>query len=123
MNEVEIAAGGRVQGVNFRNMCRNFCYGKGIAGYIMNRNDGSVFINAQGEKKELNGLISWLQSNPGLAKVRKLSCKWKKIEIKYKEFTIKRQSNYVMDRAKGIMNFVKKDYINSLKNKTKYHMI
>ena len=48
MDEIQIEAIGRVQGVNFRNMIKSFADKNYLKGYVMNRDDGSLKVVAQG---------------------------------------------------------------------------
>jgi len=109
MNEdLKIEIFGRVQGVNFRWMIKNMADENEVTGYVTNKEDGSVLIIAQGEKKQLNDFISWLMSEPGFIKITGLNYAWQNQEIKYKEFTIKREQNYFVDKAKGVVNLAKR---------------
>jgi len=105
--ELKIEIFGRVQGVNFRWMIKNFADKNEIKGYVTNKEDGSVLIVIQGEKKQLNDFISWLRSEPGFVKITGLNYAWQNQEIEYKEFTIKREQNYFVDKAKGVINLAK----------------
>lgn len=107
MKELEITIHGRVQGVNFRYMTKGFCDAIGIKGYVVNKPDGSVFIVAQGIDEELKALLKWVQDNPGFSRVEGVSYKWSDSDIVYKEFTISREGNYVVDKAKSLVNLGK----------------
>ena len=107
MAEIEIEINGRVQGVNFRNMCKNFCDKYGMIGYIMNKENGGVFINAQAEREDLERLLLWIQNNPGFIMVESLSYRWKKPSISYKEFSIVKERSYLIDKARSVVNLGK----------------
>jgi len=107
MAEIEIEINGRVQGVNFRNMCKNFCDKYGMSGYIMNKGNGGVFINAQAEREDLERLLLWIQNNPGFIMVESLSYRWKKPSISYKEFSIVKERSYLIDKARSVVNLGK----------------
>ena len=107
MNEIEIEVKGRVQGVNFRFLINRFANKQGLRGYAMNREDGSVFIVAQGEKKELEKLILFVQTNPGFSKVEGLNYSWKKPTINYNEFRVVKDNGYILDKAKSLVNLGK----------------
>ena len=47
IEELEVELKGRVQGVNFRWMTKRFADKLGLKGYVMNKEDGSVFLTVQ----------------------------------------------------------------------------
>ena len=53
---------GRVQGVGFRYTANSIAQSLGITGWVYNDFDGSVLMQAQGTKFEIDDLISRLQS-------------------------------------------------------------
>jgi len=106
--ELKIELFGRVQGINFRWMIKHMADENDVRGYVTNKEDGSVLIVAQGEKKQLNDFISWIRSEPGFVKITGLNYAWQEPEIEYKEFTIKREQNYFVDKAKGVVNLTKR---------------
>lgn len=60
---------GMVQGVGFRYGTVEQARGLGLAGWVRNRLDGSVEIEAQGSRSDLARLISWLKIGPRWARV------------------------------------------------------
>ena len=66
---LNITITGRVQGVGFRaSTCRK-AKKIGVAGFVRNEADGSVYIEAEGTEQELNKLLQWLQHGPRFARV------------------------------------------------------
>ena len=63
---------GRVQGVWFRDSTRREAERLGIAGYALNRPDGTVEVLACGAGSALDELATWLSSGPPLASVTKV---------------------------------------------------
>ena len=53
---------GQVQGVGFRYTAKYTASGLGITGWVMNEWDGTVTIQAQGTKEQLDQLISRLEN-------------------------------------------------------------
>src|SRR3989344_3011630 len=102
--EIEIELFGRVQGVNLRNMIRNYALGKNMRGYVLNKKDGSVFIAAQGNEKELGDFTIWLKSNPGISNVEKTLVKWHEPKARYSGFEVIRNDSFIIDKAKSILN-------------------
>jgi undecaprenyl diphosphate synthase len=107
MDELEIQVFGRVQGVNFRNTVKHFCDEHELKGYVMNRDDGSVLIVVQGEKKSLDELLSWLSENPGFSKIAQMQHSWKPVHARYADFSIVREHYFVVDQAKSMVQLGK----------------
>jgi acylphosphatase len=63
---------GRVQGVGFRYYTQKKANELGITGYVKNRPDGSVYIEAEGEQENLELFIDWCEVGPSWAHVTKL---------------------------------------------------
>jgi len=63
---------GLVHGVNFRYYACQQAGQLGITGLVSNRTDGTVYIEAEGEEKQLQSFFNWCQNGPRLAKVEKV---------------------------------------------------
>ncbi|MDP3441594.1 MAG: acylphosphatase [Ignavibacteria bacterium] len=61
---------GRVQGVGFRYYTQRKANELGIFGFIQNKGDGSVYIEAEGEEEILNVFVAWCHQGPQWAKVQ-----------------------------------------------------
>lgn len=61
---------GRVQGVGFRFFTERKARELGISGFVKNRPDGSVYIEAEGEPQALELFIEWCKAGPNWAKVQ-----------------------------------------------------
>ncbi|MEI6731653.1 MAG: polyprenyl diphosphate synthase [archaeon] len=107
MEEIEIELSGRVQGVNFRSAIKDFADKNEIKGYVLNKDDGSVYIIGQGERMQLEKFLYWIESDPGFVKVEEMTHVWKKIRTEHKQFDIVRKGSYVVDKAKGVINLAK----------------
>ncbi|MEK6934175.1 MAG: polyprenyl diphosphate synthase [Nanoarchaeota archaeon] len=116
IEEVEIELFGRVQGVNMRNMIKKYADSLNLRGYAMNRKEGSVLIIAQGESEKLHNLILWIKNSPGLSKVEDINYFWKKPLARYSAFDVIREDNYMIDKAKSLVNLGKSLIINNKKN-------
>lgn len=66
---VIIEVSGRVQGVGFRYYTLQKANELGINGYVQNRPDGSVLIEAEAENEALIEFIHWCQKGPQWARV------------------------------------------------------
>jgi len=56
---------GRVQGVGFRWSAVREARNAGITGYVKNLPDGSVYIEAEGSRKQLGNFLDWCRKGPG----------------------------------------------------------
>jgi acylphosphatase len=60
---------GRVQNVGFRYNTRKAAETHNIAGFVKNRPDGAVYVEAIGEDEDLDQFILWCQRGPAWARV------------------------------------------------------
>ena len=78
---------GRVQGVGFRWSAANEARYLGIYGFVRNMSDGSVYIEAEGSKEQLDDFVKWCNQGPGHGYVESVNA-----EVfppaNYKEFRI-----------------------------------
>jgi acylphosphatase len=56
---------GDVQGVGFRWRTMNEARDRGITGFVQNMADGSVYIEAEGERDLLDYFVVWCKNGPG----------------------------------------------------------
>jgi acylphosphatase len=63
---------GRVQGVGFRWFVRERARELGVRGWVRNRADGSVEVEAAGESESLDRFRQWLSRGPSGAHVSRL---------------------------------------------------
>lgn len=66
---------GTVQGVWFRDSTRRKALELGVAGFVRNEPDGSVYIEAEGEKEALDKLVAWCAVGPPKAEVEGVAVK------------------------------------------------
>jgi len=81
---------GDVQGVFFRTFAARLARELGLTGYARNlpRRD-SVEIFAEGERKQLQELITHLKVGPPAAKVARVTINWLEYTGRYSEFSVK----------------------------------
>ena len=60
---------GRVQGVGYRFFARRVALEARLTGWVRNCSDGSVELEAQGERPHLEALAARLEQGPALAQV------------------------------------------------------
>jgi len=84
----EIVVFGRVQGVGFRFNARNKARELGIKGYVENRPDGSVFIEAEGDELACTEFIAWCRHGTGYSWVEHLEIE-EGLPVPYSTFSIR----------------------------------
>jgi len=57
---------GLVQGVGFRWSAVREARIRSIGGYVKNLQDGSVYIEAEGSRDQLNAFVEWCKEGPGI---------------------------------------------------------
>ena len=71
-----IVVEGMVQGVGFRWFTAREAQGLGLAGFVRNLGDGSVEVEAEGERGMVEELIALLKVGPRSADVQNLQIVW-----------------------------------------------
>lgn len=86
---VDIRVSGKVQGVAFRASTAQKAKALDLSGFVRNENDGSVYIEAEGDPGNLDELVEWCKKGPPAAIVK--SCDVREASLKhYKDFSIQR---------------------------------
>jgi len=88
MVSVRILIWGKVQGVFFRQSAKDEADKLGLAGWVRNNPDGTVEIEAEGNKVQLVEFIKWSKKGPPFAKVEKVEVEWKKNLEDLEDFSI-----------------------------------
>ena len=83
-----ILISGAVQGVFFRAHAKRVAGELGLAGYVQNLPDGSVYLEAEGEPKALEKLVKWCKEGPDSAEVSRVEIKEDKA-VNFADFKIK----------------------------------
>ncbi len=63
---------GRVQGVFFRDSCRQEAEILGVRGWIANRSDGSVEAVFEGDASAVDEIVDWCREGPAQADVSRV---------------------------------------------------
>lgn len=63
---------GKVQGVGFRFYTHKRAQELGLKGYVQNKTDGSVYIEAEGEADQLEMFVLWCDEGPSWARVTRV---------------------------------------------------
>jgi acylphosphatase len=66
---VRVVATGRVQGVWFRDACRERARAEGVSGWVRNRGDGAVEAEFEGPQSSVDRLVAWFGTGPPRARV------------------------------------------------------
>jgi len=86
---VQVILYGYVQGVFFRAFASERATQLGLTGYVRNLSRGTVEVNAEGERKQLDQLIGYLKNGPPSAKVEKVVTSWSEYTGRYSRFSIR----------------------------------
>jgi acylphosphatase len=69
MKAVHVFVSGYVQGVGYRQSCRQMARALDLVGWVRNLSDGRVEIFAQGPDEEVNEILDWIWAGPATAQV------------------------------------------------------
>jgi acylphosphatase len=67
---------GDVQGVGFRYFAESQARRLGLKGYVRNRHDGAVEVEAEGEAPALERFLDLLRQGPRAARVQEVRVRW-----------------------------------------------
>jgi len=80
---------GLVQGVFFRACTRDEARQLGLAGWVRNRADGSVEVEAEGTKDALNRLLIWCQRGSPASRVDQVEASWSEPTGEFVGFSVR----------------------------------
>lgn len=69
---IKLTVHGKVQGVGFRFSCSEVAHKYGIKGFVKNKPDGTVYIEAEGNDENISLFRNWCKNGPLLAQVSEL---------------------------------------------------
>jgi len=72
MKRVHAIIHGRVQGVFYRASTRDEAARLRLSGWVMNKSDGTVETEFQGEGRDVDAMLRWLRHGPPAARVDKV---------------------------------------------------
>ncbi len=72
MKHLNIRVYGKVQGVFFRVSAKQEAEKLNLTGFARNEKDGTVYIEAEGEQKNLDEFLKWCKNGPDSARVDKI---------------------------------------------------
>jgi acylphosphatase len=73
MRRVRAIVSGRVQGVGYRAATATEARRLGIHGWVKNRSDGAVELEAEGPDDKVGALVGWCEYGPPAAQVTKVA--------------------------------------------------
>jgi acylphosphatase len=88
MQHVKIIVYGQVQGVSFRYYAQKAALKLGLAGFVKNRPDGTVYIEVEGDRQVIEKFIAWCRKGSPWAKVEKVEYSFSKNLKGFKGFGI-----------------------------------
>ncbi len=86
---LEATVHGYVQGVFFRAFVAQKAKGLNLTGYVRNLPGGAVEVVAEGERKQLERLLSQLKVGPPAARVERVAASWSEYSGAYSGFRIR----------------------------------
>jgi len=66
---INLTIRGKVHGVGFRFSCMEAAYKYQVKGFVKNKSDGSVYIEAEGNQELLDEFKEWCKKGPVWARV------------------------------------------------------
>jgi acylphosphatase len=64
MERRRVVVSGRVQGVFFRDSCRQQAVTLGVRGWVRNREDGTVEAVFEGDERGIAAMVAWCREGP-----------------------------------------------------------
>ena len=89
IKHLKIKVFGSVQGVLFRHWSKVKAKELKLTGFVQNRPDGSVYLEAEGEEKDLKDFLAWCHQGPSFARVEKVEFEYMNQIKGYSDFKIK----------------------------------
>ena len=89
MPRLSVRINGRVQGVGYRYFVQRKAQEKSLTGWVKNRADGTVEIEAIGPKISLEEFLNYVRVGPPAANVAKADVNWFDDEPAYKGFDVR----------------------------------
>lgn len=80
---------GRVQGVGFRHFTRTTAQQHGLTGWVRNEPDGSVRLEAEGPRADLETLLDAVHDGPRPARVESVEAEWAAATDTFHQFEVR----------------------------------
>ncbi|MVN19974.1 acylphosphatase [Mucilaginibacter arboris] len=72
---LDIKVSGKVQGVSYRATTKAVADQLGIKGFVKNEEDGSVYVEAEGDAPMIVSFLEWCHEGPDTARVEQVESK------------------------------------------------
>jgi len=89
MPGVRVIVRGHVQGVGFRWFVQRRAAALGVRGWVANRHDGAVEVEAEGTRIELEALVDALRQGPSRSHVQEVVESWGEGSGRHEGFVIR----------------------------------
>ena len=86
---IHIFVTGRVQGVFFRQSTRVIAIKNNVNGWVRNLDDGRVEIIAEGEKQNIDNLVTWCKTGPANSRVDEFELLNENFTGKFENFEVR----------------------------------
>ncbi len=87
---VKLIVQGTVQGVFFRNFCKEHANKLGLRGYVRNLENGDVELRLEGEAGKIEEMVKDVQAGPAHARIRNVTVEEVKWTGEFSEFKVLR---------------------------------
>ena len=88
IKSLQILVTGKVQNVGFRYYTKKTANELGLKGFVRNRSDGSVYIEAEGEEQVLSRFVTWCHEGPAWARVENVELQEQPVQD-FLEFSVR----------------------------------
>ena len=89
IENAKITVKGNVQGVGYRWFADRIARKYEVQGFVENLSDGSVYLEVEGKRDEIEFLIKDLRNGPKMSKVEEVVVEWSKPHHLFINFKIK----------------------------------
>jgi len=89
IESVHLLIKGRVQGVWYRASACEKARELRLTGWVRNRSDGGVELEAEGPRETLEALVAWCRKGPPMARVDAVETEWGVAEGAYSSFDVR----------------------------------
>jgi acylphosphatase len=87
---VRAIVSGRVHGVSYRASAASEARRLGVVGWVRNRSDGTVELEAEGETERVARLLAWCEEGPPAAQVARVAVEEQAVRGDETMFAVKR---------------------------------